>query len=64
MHLRALNLPTVSHASELALLFGPVPDAVELDFANTYLDFYLNFINDLNPGCAQHDLTGLAFFPN
>ena len=41
----------VYHASELPLLFGPVPD-VELDFANTYLDFYLNFVNDLNPGGA------------
>ncbi|ETW81383.1 Carboxylesterase [Heterobasidion irregulare TC 32-1] len=47
----------VSHASELALLFGPVPDAVELDFANTYLDFYLNFINDLNPGSAWPQFT-------
>jgi hypothetical protein len=47
----------VSHASELPLLFGnPVPDPnVELDFANTYLDFYINFVNDLNPGSAwQH----------
>lgn len=39
----------VYHASELPLLFGPVPD-IELDFANIYLDFYINFINDLNPG--------------
>ncbi|KAA1469629.1 alpha/beta-hydrolase [Dentipellis sp. KUC8613] len=42
----------VFHSSELALLFGPVPDAIEDDFANTYLDFYLAFVNDLNPGPA------------
>ncbi|TFK62150.1 alpha/beta-hydrolase [Pluteus cervinus] len=42
----------VSHASELVLLFGPIPEvaAIEQDFANQYLDFYINFINDLNPG--------------
>jgi hypothetical protein len=42
----------VAHASELALLFGPIPAAaqVETDFANTFLDFYINFVNDLNPG--------------
>ncbi|KAJ3712185.1 alpha/beta-hydrolase [Lentinula raphanica] len=40
----------VFHASELLLLFGPVPTSVETDFANQMLDFYLNFINDLNPG--------------
>ncbi|ESK95924.1 carotenoid ester lipase [Moniliophthora roreri MCA 2997] len=45
------NDPTlgVAHASELQLFFGPVPD-VEVDFANTMTDFYINFINDLNPG--------------
>ncbi|KAK7044075.1 hypothetical protein VNI00_007791 [Paramarasmius palmivorus] len=45
------NDPTlgVVHASELQLFFGPVPD-VEVDFANTMTDFYVNFINDLNPG--------------
>ncbi|KAF8486192.1 hypothetical protein DFH94DRAFT_688543 [Russula ochroleuca] len=33
------------------LLFGPVPaPGVELEFANTMLDFYINFVNDLNPG--------------
>ncbi|KAI0321758.1 alpha/beta-hydrolase [Amylostereum chailletii] len=44
----------VAHASELPLLFGgPIPASdVELEFANTYLDFYLNFISDLNPGPA------------
>ncbi|THH30643.1 hypothetical protein EUX98_g3562 [Antrodiella citrinella] len=40
----------VAHASELALLFGPVPDSIEDDFANQFTDFYINFINDLNPG--------------
>ena len=47
-----LICPTlVFHASELGLLFGPVPDSgVELEFANTMLDFYIHFINDLNPG--------------
>jgi len=44
----------VAHASELALLFGPIPAAaqVETPFANQMLDFYLNFVNDLNPGSA------------
>lgn len=42
----------VSHASELELLFGPIPPvaAVEIPFATTYRDFYINFVNDLNPG--------------
>ncbi|EKM61505.1 uncharacterized protein PHACADRAFT_248163 [Phanerochaete carnosa HHB-10118-sp] len=40
----------VSHGSELALLFGPVPDAIEEDFANQMTDFYINFVNDLSPG--------------
>ncbi|KAH8118201.1 alpha/beta-hydrolase [Phellopilus nigrolimitatus] len=46
------NNPTlgVFHASELSLLFGPVPTAVEEDFANTMLDFYINFVVDLDPG--------------
>ncbi|KAK0480364.1 alpha/beta-hydrolase [Armillaria novae-zelandiae] len=42
----------VAHASELPLLFGPVPTDVEDEFANQMLDFYINFINDLNPGSA------------
>lgn len=41
------------HASELLLLFGPVPTAVEDTFANQMLDFYINFINDLHPGCES-----------
>jgi len=46
------NNPTlgVFHGSELSLIFGPVPTAVEEGFANTLVDFYINFINDLNPG--------------
>ncbi|TFY65781.1 hypothetical protein EVG20_g5307 [Dentipellis fragilis] len=46
------GMMSLFHSSELALLFGPVPDAIEDDFANTYLDFYLAFVNDLNPGSA------------
>jgi carboxylesterase type B len=42
----------VFHASELDLLFGPVPTPVEDEFANQMLDFYINFVNDLNPGSA------------
>ena len=46
-----LNRLLVFHASELRLLFGPVPaPGVELEFANTMLDYYINFVNDLNPG--------------
>jgi hypothetical protein len=45
------ELLLVYHASQLRLLFGPVPTpCLELEFANTMLDFYINFINDLNPG--------------
>ncbi|RDB25930.1 Lipase 1 [Hypsizygus marmoreus] len=42
----------VFHASELELLFGPIKAAaqVETKLANTMLDFYINFVNDLNPG--------------
>ncbi|KAJ3485443.1 hypothetical protein NLI96_g4961 [Meripilus lineatus] len=46
------NDPTlgVFHGSELSLLFGPVPNNIEDDFANKMTDFYLNFMNDLKPG--------------
>jgi hypothetical protein len=48
---RIVATKLVFHASELRLLFGPVPaPGVELEFANTMLDFYINFVNDLNPG--------------
>ena len=40
----------MAHESELVLLFGPVPTPVEDEFANQMLDFYINFVNDLNPG--------------
>lgn len=40
----------VSHASELRLLYGPVQDTSQLEFANQMLDFYINFVNDLKPG--------------
>jgi len=50
------NNPTlgVAHASELALLFGPVPPvaSVETALSTQMRDFYINFINDLNPGPA------------
>lgn len=39
----------VFHGSELELLFGHFP-AVEQAFAKQMADFYVNFINDLNPG--------------
>ncbi|KAJ3545410.1 hypothetical protein NM688_g5628 [Phlebia brevispora] len=40
----------VFHGSELALSFGPIPTPVENEFANQFLDFYVNFVNDMNPG--------------
>lgn len=36
--------------SELPLIFGTVGNSVEDEFANQFLDFYINFVNDLNPG--------------
>nr|VWO94043.1 Carboxylic ester hydrolase (EC [Ganoderma boninense] len=39
----------VFHASELILLFGHFP-AVEEEFATQMITFYINFINDLDPG--------------
>ncbi|KAH9897858.1 alpha/beta-hydrolase [Cubamyces lactineus] len=39
----------VFHGSELILLFGQFP-AVEQAFAEQMADFYVNFVNDLNPG--------------
>ncbi|KAF5327031.1 hypothetical protein D9619_004783 [Psilocybe cf. subviscida] len=48
------NDPTlgVAHASELVLFFGPLPAAasVEAGLSSQMRDFYINFINDLNPG--------------
>ncbi|KAJ7690145.1 hypothetical protein B0H17DRAFT_1201932 [Mycena rosella] len=40
----------VLHASELELLFGLFPTPVEDVFGNQMIDFYIDFINDLNPG--------------
>ena len=40
---------TVAHASELILLFGHFP-AVEEEFATQMVTFYINFVNDLDPG--------------
>lgn len=39
-------------------MFGPIPPvaAVEVPFATAYRDFYINFVNDLNPGREWHDL--------
>ncbi|KAL5503964.1 hypothetical protein ACEPAH_8036 [Sanghuangporus vaninii] len=48
----------VAHASELALLYGPVPTAVEDEFANMMLDFYINFISDMDPGPSWPRFTG------
>ncbi|KAI0363529.1 alpha/beta-hydrolase [Pilatotrama ljubarskyi] len=39
----------VFHGSELILLFGHFP-SVEQEFAEQMAEFYINFINDLNPG--------------
>ncbi|OCH95752.1 alpha/beta-hydrolase [Obba rivulosa] len=47
----------VSHGSELALLFGPVPTPVEDDFANQLTDFYINFVTDLDPGSPWPQFT-------
>ncbi|CAK5269297.1 unnamed protein product [Mycena citricolor] len=40
----------VFHASELQLLFGPTPDPSLVPLANQMMDFYINFVHDLNPG--------------
>ncbi|OBZ79051.1 Lipase 3 [Grifola frondosa] len=40
----------VFHGSELSLLFGPVPNPIENDFADQLTDFYINFVTDLDPG--------------
>ena len=39
----------VFHGSELILLFGRFPE-VEREFASQMADFYVRFVNDLNPG--------------
>lgn len=40
----------VFHGSELSLIFGPVPNPIENEFANQLTDFYINFVTDLHPG--------------
>ncbi|THV01033.1 alpha/beta-hydrolase [Dendrothele bispora CBS 962.96] len=42
----------VAHATELPLLFGHIPEvaSIETDFAQKWQEFYINFVNDLNPG--------------
>ncbi|KAF5349782.1 hypothetical protein D9758_010229 [Tetrapyrgos nigripes] len=42
----------VSHESEMPLLFGHIRAvaSIETDFAHKWQDFYINFVNDLNPG--------------
>ncbi|PPQ83087.1 hypothetical protein CVT25_003791 [Psilocybe cyanescens] len=49
----------VTHQLELELLFGPLPPVaeVETDFSNTFRDFYINFVNDLNPGAGWPQFT-------
>ncbi|KDR66386.1 hypothetical protein GALMADRAFT_1159461 [Galerina marginata CBS 339.88] len=44
----------VSHGSELQLIFGPVSSAAaqEIPLSTAMRDFYINFVNDLNPGAA------------
>ncbi|KAJ7842778.1 alpha/beta-hydrolase [Mycena leptocephala] len=37
----------VFHASELELLFGPVPNPIEDAFSQQMIEFYVNFVNDL-----------------
>lgn len=50
------NDPTlgVFHASELPLLFGSTASfpSIEVDFATQMKDFWITFVNDLNPGRA------------
>lgn len=40
------------------LLFGPVPTPIEDEFANQMLEFYINFVNDMDPGCSYFFLSG------
>ncbi|EIW63969.1 alpha/beta-hydrolase [Trametes versicolor FP-101664 SS1] len=46
----------VTHASELVLFFGEFP-AVEQALAEQMTDFYVNFVNDLNPGAPWPQFT-------
>ncbi|KAJ6570086.1 alpha/beta-hydrolase, partial [Mycena vulgaris] len=40
----------VFHGSELQLLLGPAPPAVEANSTAQLMDYYLNFVYDLDPG--------------
>ncbi|KAH7912797.1 alpha beta-hydrolase [Hygrophoropsis aurantiaca] len=40
----------VYHASELMLIFGPVPTPIEDVFANQMTSYWINFVNDMTPG--------------
>ncbi|KAF9230523.1 alpha beta-hydrolase [Melanogaster broomeanus] len=40
----------VYHASELSLIFGPIPNSVEDDFANQMTGYWIRFVNDMSPG--------------
>lgn len=40
----------VAHGWELPLIFGPVPQGVNMTFADQLLDYYVNFVNDMEPG--------------
>lgn len=51
--LAAFPRSPVFHGSELSLIFGPVPNPIEDDFANQLTDFYISFVTDLNPGCGH-----------
>ncbi|KAJ7911455.1 alpha/beta-hydrolase [Mycena leptocephala] len=51
----------VYHGSELGLLFGR-PRSVEDAFAQQFTDFYVNFVNDLNPGGTVFTLLQTAHY--
>lgn len=54
----------VFHGSELSLIFGPVPNSIENTFANQLTDFYINFVNDLNPSGKSPQFSSSTFPPS
>ncbi|KAG7090002.1 hypothetical protein E1B28_011624 [Marasmius oreades] len=40
----------VSHAIEIPLFLGSAPPSVENEFSSKMMDFWVNFVTDLNPG--------------
>ncbi|KAJ7621945.1 alpha/beta-hydrolase [Mycena polygramma] len=42
----------VFHGSELELLLGPAPSTTEANFTSQIMDYYINFVNDLEPGAG------------